>query len=148
MPVLGTNCSARKLAPARVFDCKDSNLANTVVKTIGNDNFAGIFDGISNESTFSHDLQILERIGGGRIAATHPPPQDLKLPDNTKTSGVFAVGDYAFPLWENFVARALESGQLKCMPKPLIVGKGLENVQTRLEAFAKGVSGQKVFVEL
>lgn len=49
---------------------------------------------------------------------------------------------------EEFVTKALENGQLKCLPEPLVVGKGLESLQEALEKSKAGVSARKLVVEL
>jgi len=42
--------------------------------------------------------------------------------------------------------RALEKGELKCLPRPEIVGRGLESVNEACEIMGKGVSGSKLVV--
>lgn len=129
-----------------VFDYKSSTLVDDVVRAVGNDTFVGIYDCISTAETFAHDLPILEKLGGGNMACSHQPPKDL--PENVKAKFVFGLGEFSFPVWENFITPALESGQLKCLPEPLVIGKGLESVQAALDRAKAGVSAQKVVVEL
>lgn len=61
---------------------------------------------------------------------------------------IFAVDEIATPVWRDYVTAALEAGRLKCLPPPLVVGKGLEFVQEALERCAQGVSATKLVVEL
>ena len=117
-----------------------------MVAAVGSHTFSGIFDSISEPETFAHDLAILEKLGGGNMAATHPPPTDL--PSNVKAKFLFGLGEFSFPAWENFVAPALENGQLKCLPEPLVIGRGLESLQKALNTLKAGVSARKVVVEL
>lgn len=109
--------------------------------------FVGVFDAIATPETVAHDLAILERLGGGHLACSHPPPAEA-VPDNVKAGMIFAVNDVATPLWKDWVTPALEKGVLKCLPPPTIVGKGLEFVQEGLEKSEAGVSGTKLVVEL
>jgi len=51
-------------------------------------------------------------------------------------------------IWRDWVPKALETGLLKCVPEPLVVGKGLEHVQKGFYENKKGVSAKKVVVEL
>ncbi|KAI5359828.1 putative GroES-like superfamily, alcohol dehydrogenase-like, NAD(P)-binding domain superfamily [Septoria linicola] len=118
---------AKEVGAEQVFDQKDADLVEKVVGAVGKDKLVGIFDAIAVDATYKHDLEILEKFGGGYLIITHPPPKDLP---------------------ENFIPQALESGQLKARPEPLVVGKGLESVQKALEVYAAGVSGKKVVVEL
>lgn len=48
----------------------------------------------------------------------------------------------------NFVPRALESGQLKAKPEPLILAHGLESIQYGLDRQKAGVSAQKIVITL
>ena len=132
----------------QVFDHKDSSLIDKVVAAVrqSGKKFIGIFDAIGVQETFDVDLAILARLDGGHLALTHPPLGPV--PDNVKAGMIFAVNDVATPVWEEFVTPALESGQLKCLPRPTIVGKGLEHVQAALLKSKSGVSGTKLVVEL
>lgn len=44
--------------------------------------------------------------------------------------------------------RALESGQLKAKPEPLILAHGIENVQYGLDRQKAGISAQKIVITL
>ncbi len=61
---------------------------------------------------------------------------------------MIGLGDFEFPVWEKYVTPALEKAKLKALPEPLVVGRGLEYVQTALYRTKSGMSGQKVVVEL
>ena len=136
----------RKCGASDVFDQKDTNLVENIVKAVGKDSFVGIFDAIASEECYKIDLAVLEKLGGGSLATSHPPPESL--PSNVKGQWILGPGDHSAPVWENFVTKALESGQLKCLPEPLVVGKGLESLQGALEKQKGGVSAQKLVVEL
>lgn len=117
----------------------------SVVKATGH-TFIGIFDAISSPSTYANDLTILEALGGGHLACTHPPPADV--PSNVKGGMIFAVNDVATPVWREWVTPALENRKLMCLPPANVVGKGLEFVQVALEKMKDGVSATKLVVEL
>ncbi len=51
-------------------------------------------------------------------------------------------------VWEHFITPALEQGKLKCLPEPLMVGKGLSSIQKGLDTSKVGVSAKKVVIEL
>ncbi|KAK4930430.1 hypothetical protein LTR49_003171 [Elasticomyces elasticus] len=129
-----------------VFDYHDLDVVKKVVEAVGSDNFIGIYDAIGEPSCYAHDLAILEKLGGGFLASVFPPPE--KLPENVKAKHVFGMGEWAFPIWDDFITPALESGLLKCLPEPLVVGKGLESVQAGFDKLKAGVSARKVVVEL
>ncbi|KAL6718493.1 hypothetical protein ACLMJK_004585 [Lecanora helva] len=133
----------------QVFDHKDSSVVEKVIEaaSVSNYEFAGIFDAISTPETYVRDLTILERLGGGHLACVHPPPDD-NVASTVKSGMIFAVNDVATPVWQDFVTPALESGLLKTLPPPTVVGKGLEYIEEGLKKSKAGVSGTKLVVEL
>ncbi|KAF2689454.1 GroES-like protein [Lentithecium fluviatile CBS 122367] len=139
---------SKQCGAAEVFDHKDSSVVEKVVDAVrkSGDEFVGIFDAVSIPPTYANDLAILEKLGGGHLACTHPPPADA--PANVKGGMIFAVNDVTTPVWKEFVTPALEAGKIKCLPTPTIVGKGLEHVQEALQKSKAGVSATKLVVEL
>ncbi|KAK5702216.1 hypothetical protein LTR17_022524 [Elasticomyces elasticus] len=136
----------RSCGATDVFDYHDADVVEKVVEAIGSDNFIGIYDAIGEPTCYAHDLAILEKLGGGFFARVFPPPE--KLPDNVKAKHVFGMREWAFPIWDDFIAPALESGLLKCSPESLVVGKWLESVQLGFDKLKAGVSAPKIVVEL
>ncbi|PIA93879.1 Protein TOXD [Cercospora beticola] len=139
----------KEVGAEEVFDQKQGDeMVEKVVKavTATKEKFIGVFDAIAVEATYKHDLAILEKLEGGAFVSTHQLPEDL--PENVKGKFIFGLGEFSFALWENYIPQALESGDLKIRPEPLVVGKGLESIEKALEVYQKGVSGKKVVVEL
>ena len=134
---------------AQVFDHKDSSLVEKVVDAAkaSHSEFVGIFDAISTPETYARDLAMLEKLSGGHLACVHPPPTQ-NVPSNIKTGMIFAVNDVAAPVYREFVTLALQSGKLKCLPPPSVVGKGLEHVNGALKKCKDGVSATKLVVEV
>lgn len=139
---------SKQCGAADVFDYHEPSHVDQVVQSVKKTglDFVGIFDAIASPETYKSDLEILEKLGGGHLACSHPPPQDV--PNNVTAGMIFAVNDVATAVWKDYATQALESGQLKCLPAPTIVGKGLEYVQKALEKCEAGVSATKVVVEL
>ncbi|KAL8902409.1 MAG: hypothetical protein Q9207_004744 [Kuettlingeria erythrocarpa] len=139
----------QRCGAAQVFDHKDSSVVDKVTDAVraSQSDFVGIFDAISTPETYARDLAILEKLGGGHLACVHPPPTD-NVPSNVQIGMIFAVNDVATPVFQDFVTSALQSGQLKCLPPPTIVGKGLEHVNDALKKLKAGVSATKLVVEL
>lgn len=139
---------SKRCGATEVFDHKDPAVAEKVIAAVqqaGNE-FVGIFDAVATPDTYANDLIILEKLGGGHLAAVHPPPADV--PENVKAGMIFAVNDIATPVWKDFVTPALESGRIQCLPRPTVVGKGLESVDEALKKCKAGVSATKLVVEL
>lgn len=132
---------------AKTLDRNDPAVVEKIVQAVresGNE-FVGIFDAVAIPETYAIDLQILEKLGGGHLACSHPPP---KTPENVTAGMIFAVNDVAAPVWKDYITQALECGKLKCLPAPTVVGKGLEMIQEALRRSKAGVSGTKLVVEL
>ncbi|KAL2847751.1 putative zinc-binding alcohol dehydrogenase domain-containing protein cipB [Aspergillus pseudoustus] len=140
---------AKLAGAATVIDHKDPEVVSKAIATVRESglDFVGIFDAISTPPTYAHDLEILEKLGGGHLAAVHPPPA-TGVPENVNAGMIFAVNDAATPVWRDYVTPALETGKLQCLPKPLVVGKGLGSIQGALVKMREGVSAAKLVVEL
>ncbi|KAJ5972880.1 Polyketide synthase enoylreductase [Penicillium vulpinum] len=141
---------SKRCGAAEVFDRNDTSLADKVIDALRKNGgeFVGIFDAIGTPETYAHDITILDQLGGGYLASVHPPPPPIDLPPNVNAGMIFAVNDVATPVWEEYVTPALHSGKLQCLPAPLVVGKGLEHIQSALEKCKTGVSATKLVVEL
>lgn len=51
-------------------------------------------------------------------------------------------------IWADWLPKAMEARTIRAVPSPVVVGKGLEAVQMALDRMAKGVSAEKLVVEL
>lgn len=127
-------------------DYKSSSAVDEVVQAVGKDDFIGLYDAISEKASFEPGLKILGKLGGGHLAAVLPVTVDV--PSNVTAHQVFGIDEMTHPIWENFVSKALETGQLKCLPHPVVKGKGLEGVEAAMDANRQGLSAQKAVVEL
>lgn len=155
------------LGADHVFDYKSDSVVVDIVSTVKNLHasrgveFVGIYDAISDNQTFKDALSpILDELkSDGLISAKtavlvlYPPPD---LPNDVQAKTVFAgmllpghgYDDVTRLVWEDFVPEALDSGILKPLPPPLVVGKGLEAIQDGIDQNKEGVSYNKVVVEL
>ena len=128
---------------------KSDSVVDDVVSAVkkAGGTFAGVYDAISvADQSYKYVLPMLEKLGGGNLAVVLQAPENV--PSNVKVGKIFAINELTHKLWAEYVPEALASGQLKCLPEPMIVGKGLESVQEGLDANKKGVSAKKVVVEL
>ena len=51
-------------------------------------------------------------------------------------------------VYEDFLGDALKEGKYKAAPEPMVVGKGLESIQSAFDVNKEGVSAKKVVVTL
>lgn len=143
---------SKRSGASECWDHKDPSLVERVVDAVrksGKD-FVGIVDAISIPETITKDLEILEQLGGGHLALTHPHMGKEMVPESVKIGMVWSggVNETSSAVWSAFVGGALESGKLKCLPPPSIVGRGLQHIQEALKLSKEGVSGTKLVVEL
>lgn len=139
---------SRSCGAVEVFDYLDPLFVEKVADAAAKagQEFVGIFDAIATPETYANDLAILAKLGGGHLACVHPPPNNV--PENVKAGMIFGVDDVATPVWRGYVTPALQVGKLKCLPRPCVVGKGLEQIQEALKKCEAGVSATKLVVEL
>ncbi|KAK4937523.1 hypothetical protein LTR10_021894 [Elasticomyces elasticus] len=139
----------KKCGASEVISYKKASVVDDVVaavKSVGG-TFAGVYDAVSLEDqSYKHALPILERLGGGNLATVLPSPKDVA--SNVKCGNILCISPLTHPLWKDYVTKALETGQLKCLPEPVVIGKGLESCQTGLDENKKGVSAKKLVIEL
>lgn len=138
------------LGASEAIDYNKSSVVEDVVKAIqsvGGD-FQGIYDAISNQNSYEYVLPIAKKLGGANVVTTQPPPEIV--PAGIKFGNIISPINPAVsgPVWEHYITPALEKGKLKCLPEPLIVGKGLSSIQKGLNTSKAGVSAKKVVIEL
>ena len=136
----------RECGASDVFDYKDGNAVDDVVKAVGTDNFAGVYVAVCNEKSYKLILSILDKLGGGRMVTSQAPPD--KLPHSVQAKYIMGPGEHSAPVWENFVTDGLQIESLRCLPKPVIVGQGLEALQDGVDKARVGVTAQKLVDEL
>jgi NADPH:quinone reductase-like Zn-dependent oxidoreductase len=149
-----TTASGKNLAlcesagASKAIDRKDPGLVEKIVAAVKQtgEEFIGVFDAVSEAEAVETSLAVLTKLGGGHLACVHPPPPNV--PEGVTAGMIFAVNDIADPVWESFVTPALESGKIQCLPRPTVVGKGLEHINEALKMSKAGVSATKLVVEL
>lgn len=136
----------KEAGASAVIDYKDPSLAEKIAEAVGKSEFVGLYNAIGVPSTWEAVSPIVEKLGGGVVANTKPPPPGL--PESVRAKFCLGIGDFSFPLWEKWVGPALEAGKLKCVPEPKVVGKGLESLNEAFEIRRGDMHAQKVVVEL
>ncbi|KAL7748684.1 hypothetical protein RI367_005837 [Sorochytrium milnesiophthora] len=136
----------KRCGATEVFDHQDPAFVDKVVQAVGTTGFVGVYDAISTPETYTNSLAILAKLGGGHLACVLFPPANL--PSSVKAGFISGINEAATPVWTEYVTPALESGKLQCLPKPTIVGNGLEHINDGLKTLQAGVSATKLVVEL
>lgn len=140
---------AKQCGAVEVFDYKSETVVEDIVKAVQNvgGEFAGVFDPIALPTSLAPVEQIIVSLGGGATVITLPIPTQ---PKSAKVVRKFlsGSGDLPKPYYESYLEPALHEGKVKTLPEPLVVGKGLESVQQAYAIGKKGVSAQKIVIDL
>ncbi|KAH7049289.1 zinc-binding oxidoreductase CipB [Macrophomina phaseolina] len=141
----------RSLGAKMVFDYHDPHVVTALTDVVDRETLAGVFDAISTAESIEKWSKVLECAGGGRVAMTIPPPDEL--PKCIKATPVELLRmeqreqHICDAVWRNFVPAALVSGHLKAKPEPIVINGGLEMIQEGLCRLRQGVSAAKVVVK-
>jgi len=139
----------RSLGASETLDYKDSSIVDDIVKAVKASeprNFIGVYDTISNADSYKITVPVVEKCGPSNLAVTLPGPE--KKGDGVKVGNVFGINEVTHPVWKDYLPQALQQGKLKCVPEPLVIGKGLESLQKGCDKNKEGVSAKKVVIEL
>ncbi|KAF2150267.1 GroES-like protein [Myriangium duriaei CBS 260.36] len=156
-----TTASSRNLSFVKsagadhAFDHDSASVVEDIVSTIKDSGkeFAGVYDAIGIPETIKKSVSIFGKVGSGsnKLASTLPVDKDLVGDVDAKqvnAGAVFVKKEFGQAIYNDFVPGALESGQLKTLPPPQVVGKGLDAIQKGLDTLRNGVSATKIVIEL
>jgi hypothetical protein len=115
--------------------------------------FVGIVDCISVPESLRPCYSILyQSLPTNKLVSLLPmpdAPEDLNITFARATSIMSGAHKHVGEaIWGGYVPAALIEGKLKAVPKPVVIGKGLEVIQDALTIQKKGVSAVKVVVDL
>ncbi|KAJ5155840.1 hypothetical protein N7492_008643 [Penicillium capsulatum] len=138
----------KRLGASQVFDYNSPSVVEDIVDALQGKTLAGAMDCIGFAAT-PLTVEVVKSQGGGFVATVKggfQPPQGVSV------KGVFGTtlkdNHVGKAVYEDFLPKALKSGSFVPAPSPLVVGKGLENIQAAVDLQAKGTSAQKVVVTL
>ncbi|GAM87679.1 hypothetical protein ANO11243_057060 [Dothideomycetidae sp. 11243] len=145
----------RDLGASTVIDYNAADAVQQVLTAIKSTDaeFAGIFDAVAGPPSFKAVFEIAQQAAGRkRISFVLPPPDDrpddVEIFNINSPNAATTESNIGKPVWQDYVPQALEKGVLRCLPEPLIVGKGLESLYKGMQTSKQGVSAKKVVVEL
>ncbi|QKX64633.1 uncharacterized protein TRUGW13939_11808 [Talaromyces rugulosus] len=141
----------KSLGVSEVYDYKSPSVIEDVVNAISGTDFAGVFDAISETSTFDAVRAILAKLESNvKVVTTSPYDRPTEQPGPKFVIAVTVAQDphkhVAKAIWNDFVPKALENGRLKTKPNPEVVGKGLHDIQHAVDVLKEGVSAKKIVV--
>ncbi|KAF4126190.1 NADPH:quinone reductase or related Zn-dependent oxidoreductase [Geosmithia morbida] len=139
----------------QVFDHSSPTIVENIAEKLAGDDIAGILGVIVTEEALQSvvDLHVKLR-SKGKAGSLVPPHMEIpcKVPEGltvTKTHcGYVPYEGLALHLWGEWLPEAMANGTLKYLPAPVVVGKGLDKIQDAIYRQMKGVSGQKIVIDI
>ncbi|RKK70531.1 hypothetical protein BFJ69_g11793 [Fusarium oxysporum] len=141
------------LGASLVLDYKSETIVDDAVAALEDYDLAGCYDAISEPQTLEPLGAILDQLGPHKVCLVVPPTKEVSHNMKWTFSMTFEimddkgkpVGDY---IWHKYVPEALADGRLHPKPDPLVISRGIETIQDGLNRLKKGVSAQKLIVEV
>lgn len=135
---------------AACFDRNDLDVLSKCSAYLANKWLAGAFLSVDSESGLEAICQILHKTNGRKLVSSVTPGMETKGKHGVTVTTNFMVGAANFErlqasTWK-WLSEAMEAKIIKYLPKPEVVGNGLESVQSAVDQLAAGVSGQKLVV--
>lgn len=151
-----TTCSPKNfsyvtnLGATQAFDYGSPTVISDLIDAFKDKNSVGAFDTIG-AAAWIPVLEVVQKTNGIKFVATvfwgFPKPSEgvtMKKVLATSCKDNF-VGS---AIWEGFLPAALKAGSFVPAPDPMVVGKGLESLQSAIEIMRMGVSARKVVIVL
>ncbi|OGM40596.1 putative MFS transporter [Aspergillus bombycis] len=144
----------RDLGVSQIYDHRSPTVVDDIVAALENKHVVGAYDCISEDQTQRACAEILERSKAARkvLVYTNDVVTPEGLPSSVTVRGIFCLtvenNEVGPAVWANYLPKALECGHFKPMPEPLVVGTGLEHIQTAIERNLAGLSAAKAVVKL
>ena len=143
--------AVKALGAHEVFDYNASSVTQDILSALKGTEYLGVADCISTKESAAGWTPIFKELGG-RYAAVMPDPPGI--PEGAEGTTLWAptvafsdleIGE---KVWGEWVPQALEKGLLQAKPPAKVVGKGLESLQRAVDEQKKGVSFEKIVVEV
>ena len=133
----------KALGASKVFDYRSPTVVADLVSAFQGKKCRGAF--AIQRGTEVSVFEIIAKTTGNKFIACAMPIVPDKVPQGLSAkfinaSAVAAPNEVGQLIWTEFLPAALAQGKYKCLPEPLVVGKGLDKLQ---EAIDKGKAGAK-----
>ncbi|EXL39676.1 hypothetical protein FOCG_17731 [Fusarium oxysporum f. sp. radicis-lycopersici 26381] len=143
----------KSLGASTVLDYSSPTIVDEAVAVLKDHDLVACYDAISEPETMAPLGAILDQLGPRDVCFVRPPTTEISKNIRYTMSFAFELlNDKGRPIadhiWHKFVPEALAEGRLRTKPDPVVVGKGLESIQEGLNKLHKGVSAQKLVIEV
>lgn len=141
----------RSLGASVVFDYRIGTVVGDLVTALKGKELAGVYDTIHTGGALQNCLAVLDKLQTRVIVVTvWPVSEDLKTEVEVKFVYAVSIKDNEVggAVYNDYLPQALEKGKFVAAPAPRMVGKGLEAIQMGIDEWGKGVSAEKIVVNL
>lgn len=144
----------KNLGAAQVFDYKDANVVNDIIKAFDGKTCAGAYVAIQGGDALEKGIEIVGNVSGESkaVACVLASIKDEVRGNNVRVNGIFATtigqNEVGKAVFNDYLGKALASGKFVPAPPAEVVGKGLESIQDAMGILSKGVSAKKIVVSL
>jgi NADPH:quinone reductase-like Zn-dependent oxidoreductase len=133
----------KSLGASQVFDYSSSTAIADIVAALKGKKFRGAF--AIHPGAEGPCFEIASQVEGHKFVSCAMPVKPEQVPQGVSAKFIMAgrvaaANEVGVMIWNKFLPAALENGTFKCLPEPLVVGKGLDKLQ---EAVDKGKTGTK-----
>lgn len=134
---------------SRVFDYRSDTVVQDLIAAFKDRTCAGglAIQRGSEQPTFD----VVANSKGSKFVAVAGPLPD-KVPREIQAKMIFGSSlkdnEVGSKVFDEFLAEALADGKYQCLPKPVLVGHGLEKLQDAMDRGLAGTSAEKLVVEI
>jgi len=140
----------KKLGASQAFDYHSKTVVDDMVAALKGKTIAGALDCIGRDGAVELCADVVRQVEGTKFIseAWIVPGEVLGIKASFIDGGSLINNEISTAVYDKFLPKALAEGKFIPAPDPLVVGHGLESIQEALEAYAKGVSAQKIVITL
>ncbi|KID81119.1 Alcohol dehydrogenase superfamily, zinc-type [Metarhizium guizhouense ARSEF 977] len=134
---------------SRVFDYRSDTVVQDLIAAFKGRTCAGglAIQRGSEQPTFD----VVANSEGSKFVAVAGPVPD-QVPREIQAKMIFGSSlkdnEVGSKVFDDFLAGALADGKYQCLPKPMLVGHGLETLQDAMDRGLAGTSAEKLVVEI
>ncbi|KAI9148245.1 Dehydrogenase orsE [Paramyrothecium foliicola] len=122
-----------------IFDRSSPTAVADILEVLEKKDVAGVFCCVMTDEAVTRSVELFTRLGSsGRLGSIMPPgfPINAPLPDGLDIRRAhgshIARSELGHFIWGKCLPAVLSNGFLKCSPKPMVFGKGLDQIQGAL----------------
>ncbi|OTB12703.1 hypothetical protein K445DRAFT_369280 [Daldinia sp. EC12] len=137
------------IGASRVFDYKSPTITQDLIEAFKGKTSAGAYAIQPGSEKFV--FEVISKVEGAKFVACALEPTNV--PNGVQAKMVFAStlkdNEVGTVIFDQYLPAALNQKKLQCLPRPLVFGHGLENIQGAIDLGKSGsVSAKKIVVTL